>query len=441
MSCPKKINARSPLAVDSALNIFTVPPTNVSILRSYFREILPLSTITQDSPYLFRLYSDNLWTDLSRVYLHIEVSIQKQSGTNWVDIEATDTDIATIQGIGQTFIQQLKVTIGNSEIYDSGTLYAYKAYMTNELSFPWNSKSNFLASIGYFPVTEHDKSNDGGFKKRVALFTEGKKAQFLSRLDFDFGNQELFLLNNLDVLFTIFRSKDAFCLLNLRAASAAVIRLYVHDIKLYAKMIEVQPSLNLSIYRTLEGQPATYAIRKTEMKSCFLSAGRTAIDYNAFSASIPRRITVAFVANVAFNGSLKHSPFNFKPYDIREIAVHAGGLIYPSVPYKMEFTKNMGQLRPYVDMYEALGVANSEKSFDISINQFKDGWTFFVIPLTSTLDDSCGFELLRAGTTTIRVQFNSEIPAGGVEMLVLGEFDQVIMIDHNRHIVTDSTLS
>nr|CAD2188835.1 unnamed protein product [Meloidogyne enterolobii] len=91
-------------------------------------------------------------------------------------------------------------------------------------------------------------------------------------------------------------------------------------------------------------------------------------------------------------------------------------------------------------MYEALGMANSDRSIDISMPRFKDGWTFFVIPLTSTLDDSCGFELLKSGTTSVRLEFNTPIPAGGVEMIILGEFDQMIMIDYNRHIVTDSNL-
>nr|CAD2199866.1 unnamed protein product [Meloidogyne enterolobii] len=210
MSCPKQINENSPLALNSALNIFSVPPTNVSVIRSFFREILPLSTITQDSPYLFRLFSDNLWTDLSRTYLYLELSIEKLGDTGkWEDIDSTkDTNIGTIQGIGQTFVQQLKVNVGNTE----------------------------------------------------------------------------------------------------------------------------------------------------------------------------------------------------------------------------------------VDMYEALGMANSDRSIDIPMSRFKNGWTFFVIPLTSTLDDSCGFELLRSGTTSIRLEFNSPIPSGGVEMIILGEFDQMLMIDYNRHIVSDSNL-
>ncbi|KAL3125605.1 hypothetical protein niasHT_005492 [Heterodera trifolii] len=417
-----------------------VPPTNVSVVRSFFRQVLPLATITQESPYLFRLFSDNLWTDLSRVYLYLELSIEKPGANDkWVAIEDTDTNVSAIQGIGQTFVQQLKVTVGNTEVYDSGNLYPFKAYITNKLSFPINAKKNFLGSTGYYHTVNQDDSADEGFKERCKIFKGGKNAQFLSRLDFDLGNQELYLLNNLDLLFTIYKAKDVFLLQTLKANDLNKYRLTVHDVKIYAKMVEVQPSLNMSLYKTLEKQPATYAVRNTEIKSSFISVGRYEFEYNVFSATIPRRVTIALVGNSAFHGDYKLSPFMFEPFDLREISVHAGGVVYPAVPYKLNFSKDHF-VSAFVDMYEALGMANSERSFDISMAQFKKGWTFFVIPLTSTLDDSCGFELLRSGTTNVRATFNSPIPLGGVEMIVLGEFDQMIMVDYNRHIVTDSKL-
>lgn len=439
MSCTQKISESSALAFNSALNIFSVPPTNVSVNRSYMREILPLSTVTQDGPYLFRMFSDNLWTDLSRLYLYLDVSIQKQTDKGWVKIDATDDKLTgPIQALGQTFIHQLKVSVANSEVYDSSTVYAYKAYMTAELSHSSNAKANFMAAGGYQPTTAHDSTTDAGFVARCAQFAGGRRVQLLSRLDFDLGNQELFLLNQIDVCFTIYRAKNEF-LLQALGAGPHDYRLYVHDIKLYAKMIDVQPSLNLSIFKALEKQPATYAVRRTEVRTCFISVGRTEINHNVFSSTIPRRLTIGLVANAAFNGDLALSPFNFKPYGVREISVQAGGLIYPVVPYRLNFTDDH-YVRAYVDMYEALGCANADHSCDISMQQFKAGWCFFIIPLTSTLDDSCGFELLRSGTTSVRIEFADPVPAGGIEMICLGEFDQMLMIDYNRHVVSDSTL-
>ncbi|KAH7726116.1 hypothetical protein AAVH_06304 [Aphelenchoides avenae] len=109
MSCLKKIDARSGCALTNALNIFAVPPTNVAISRSYFREILPLNTISE-SPYHFRIFSDNLWTDLSRTYVNLELSLEKQkTDGSWTVVEAVD-EVAPIQAIGQNFIEQLRVS-------------------------------------------------------------------------------------------------------------------------------------------------------------------------------------------------------------------------------------------------------------------------------------------------------------------------------------------
>jgi hypothetical protein len=427
--------------------VFAVPPTNVSVRRSFVREILPLSTISQEGPFLFRLFSDNLWTDLSRIYLQLELSVQKYNTTDnsWVSVStANDNQLAPLQMLGSTFIQQLIVSVGTTEVYNSGTLYPYKAYMTHELSYPMAVKDNFLASAGYYTTDVHDDATDSGFEQRAGQISSGNTVQLVSRLDFDLSNQEMYLLNQIDVLFTLYRARDDFLLQCLRTPAAGQqlprYRIFLHSARLLVKMIDVQPSLNMSIYETLEKQPATYSVRKTELKSQYISAGRTEFDYNCFSSTIPRRITVGLLSHQAFNGSIALSPFNFKPFNLRSIAVHAGGYIYPQVPYALNFI-NGHCVRAYVDMYEALGAANSDRSFDLSLQKFRTGgWTFFVIPLTSTLDDSCGFELLRAGTTTIRLQFAEPIPAGGVEMIILGEFDQMFMIDYNRRVVSDSTL-
>ena len=111
MSCAKRISEQSALAFNNALNVFAVPPTNVSVARSFFREFLPLSTISQEGPYLFRMYNDNLWADLARVYLYLELSIEKPDAQGVMQpIDAVaDKDVGTCQSIGQTFVQQLKV--------------------------------------------------------------------------------------------------------------------------------------------------------------------------------------------------------------------------------------------------------------------------------------------------------------------------------------------
>ena len=114
-------------------------------------------------------------------------------------------------------------------------------YLTNELSYADSVKQSYLAVSGYRKDEQHDFNTDAGFLARCALFADGRKAQFMSRLDFDLGNQELYMLNNIDALFSIYRAKDAFLLQNLIAASVTQHLLVLHSAKLYAKMIDVQP--------------------------------------------------------------------------------------------------------------------------------------------------------------------------------------------------------
>jgi hypothetical protein len=439
MSTLKKIDSESGPSWNSALNIFTVPPTNSNFNRAAIREILPLNSI-EENPYEFRIFSDNNWIDPSKVYLYLELSIEKKDGNNWVGLVDADTHVAPIQAIGQSFVKQLKMTINGTDVYDSTNLYPYISYIKRELYYPKDCKESFFGAEGYYMEKKLNDANDEGFMSRVKLMKNSSVCEFMSRLDFDLANQPLFLLNNLDILFTIYRSDDAFLIQTLRADDNGEYRVRVHGAKLYVKTLELQPSLNLTIFKILEQKAAKYTIRKNEIRSCYLSAQRSEISYNAFTNILPRRLIVTFVKNDDYRGSFKTNPFNFRPYDLREISVNAGGLLFPAVPYNMKFngaTKKF--MRAFIDMHLATGNGESQTN-GLSLEKFLSGWSFFIFTLTSTLDDERGVEIVRQGTTTIRAQFNTPIPDGGATMIILGEFDQILAIDQNRVVISDTTV-
>ena len=67
MTTIKKIDTGSIPALDSSLAIFDLPPSNVAINKSTFRELLPLTTITQNGPYIFRIFADSQFIDLKGI--------------------------------------------------------------------------------------------------------------------------------------------------------------------------------------------------------------------------------------------------------------------------------------------------------------------------------------------------------------------------------------
>ena len=50
------------------------------------------------------------------------------------------------------------------------------------------------------------------------------------------------------------------------------------------------------------------------------------------------------------------------------------------------------------------------------------------------------FELIKNGATVLKVNFKEPIPEGGVQILVWGEFDQVLTISVDRVVSMDGSI-
>lgn len=467
MTTLKKIDKDSSEGIEGNLNLFELPPTNVAVNKSAMREHLPLSTITQEGPYVFRIFADNQFIDLSKTQLLLILSLEKKDGSDFKKIErynipknpttnveeppskATgDKNISVVNNILHSFVKQLKISINNTECFDSGVHYAYRAYIQQETSYSLETNRGLYEAVGYFRDDDNQNAvpsppTKNGVLRRAGIFEAGQKGTFIGRLHFDLANQPNYLVNNSDVIFTIYRNSDDFLL---HIPSVAVTnnvndyRIRVHDIRLYSKAVDVTQSLNNAISQHLEKTPARYAPRRIEIRSLFVGKGRQDLAHNIFTSVIPRRLIVGFVATDAYSGHRAKSPFVFEHANVESISVEANGLTYPSVPYRYDFSQN-DYVRAFVDFYTGLGYDTTiNNTCSISMNRFKTGWCFFVIPMTSTLEDSAGFELIRNGTTTLKVRFKTAIPDQGYEMIVWGEFDHILSINADRVLSTDGAV-
>ena len=441
MASVKKIDPKSENACHNGLNVFTLPPTNVSVLRSTKREVLPLNTV-DESPYEFRVNGDSQWLDLSYTKLYIQCQIQKRDGVQWVNLTAADTLVAPVQTLGQSFIRQLKVSLNGTETYDSGTLYPFMTYIKNELNYSPIVKDTAMAAGGYYREERVDDATSAGFVERNRLMGQSEVVEFEAPLDFDLANQPLFLLPNVEVLFTIYKHDDNFLIQTLLPNDTNVYRLKVHNVRLRVKTVEVGSTVNVAVADSLEKTTAKYYMRKTEARSCYLTPGRTEFVYNVFANQKPRRVILAMVNNHSYNGHIAKNPFNFQPFDVREISLNVGGVVHPTFSYNMRWVDlPKSFIRAYSDMQDATMLEPLNTTNGISLPQFIDGWTFFVFPLSPTLEDNNWMELAQTNSTTLTVRFNRPIPDPGVSLICIGEFDQVIYIDQNRNVATDGTVS
>nr|CAD2202559.1 unnamed protein product [Meloidogyne enterolobii] len=437
-----KIDKDSINSITNALDFFQVPPTNVSISSSKVFEILPSNPLT-DTPYHFKIHSSQNYIDLSKIYLFTEFRIKKEGDDGrLVKLAATD-NVAPIQLIGQTFINNMRINVNGREIFNSNSLYAYKTYFSHELSYSQGAKSSHLNAAGYYYDSDIKLEDGTAYNARKNLFSSSKTAQFISKLDADIFNQPLYLINHCEIDIELLPNDTKFVLIAppvLGIDQPITYNFEVVSCKLYVKKIDLMDGLSLDIARKLETKPARYSIRKTMMKPLFISQGRYEFNANLFMDQIPRRITLGLVANSDYVGSINRSPFNFQHFNVREISIIANGRPYPQASYDFDY-KNGRYVRAFHDMNEATGFTNTSENNGITYQQFGKTHCIYVFNLTNSGDDNSGtFDLIKNGTTAINIKFSQPVPEGGVMLVVMGEADSLIMLDKNRTIASDTTI-
>nr|CAD2190017.1 unnamed protein product [Meloidogyne enterolobii] len=438
----QKIDNESINSITSALDFFQIPPTNVTVTSSKVFEILPSNPLT-DTPYHFKIHSSQNYIDLSKCYLFTELRIRKENENGYLVNLAPTDNIAPIQLIGQTFINNMKIGINGREIYNSNSLYAYKTYLSYELSYSQGAKSSHLNAAGYYFGSVVNLESGVGYEARKRLFSNSNTAQFIAKLDADIFNQPLYLINQCEIDIEILPNEAKFVLVAppvLGIAQSTRYHFEVLNCKLYVKKMDLMDGLALDIARKLDTKPARYAIRKTMMKPLFISMGRYEFNANLFMDQIPRRITLGLVSNSDYVGHLGRSPFNFQHFNVREITIIANGRSYPQALYDLDY-ENGKYVRAFNDMNEAIGLATSSESNGITYQQYGTTHCIYIFNLTNSGDDQGGlFDLIKNGTTAVNIKFSQPVPEGGIMLVAMGEADSLIILDKNRTIASDTTI-
>lgn len=435
----KKIDHESANSITSALSIFTLPPTNVSISSSLVREYLPLNPLT-DVPYHFKIHPSTSFIDLNKCYLLSEMCIKKvDANGNLVNIDDNEL-VAPINLIGSTWIKNLKISVQGREVYDSNSLYAYKSYFDTELSFSRDVKDSHLQASGYFTDGEDQDSlavTQKGFTSRKELFANSKPVQLITKIDADIFNQERYMVNGVEIDLQ-FTPNDTYFML-MASAGATQYKLEITSLKLYVKTLELVDGLALDIQKRLENKEAKYVNRKSYIKSTFLSPNRTEYNGVLFTGQIPKRVILGMVENSAYVGHRTKSPFNFKPFDVRSISIMANGKQWPAAPFELDFTNNQ-YTRAFYELNEALGISGSTDSNGISLKKYRNGWTIFAFNMTNSMEDNECVDLITEGTTTVSISFRTPIIQQGIVLIAYCEMDSILILDKNRTVMSDVTV-
>uniref|UniRef100_A0A914IC83 Uncharacterized protein n=1 Tax=Globodera rostochiensis TaxID=31243 RepID=A0A914IC83_GLORO len=373
------------------------------------------------------------YIDLSKVFVFTEFKIKKIAEDGLLNNIGSSDSVGLIQMPGATFIRNLKVHINQREVYDSNQLYSYKVYLDTELSYPIAAKDAYFGVAGYFRDTDLSKAND----KRRKPLAESKAYQTISKLSADIFNQDLYMISNVEIDIELALQSDDFMLHQEKEKDKFVLE--ISDCRLIVKTVDLMDGLSLDIARKLDVEPARFGIRKSFMKSLFITGGRYDFSANLFTEEVPRRVIIGLVANQNYIGHKQKNPFFFNHHNVRDIELTASGRTYPQYPYNLDY-KNNNYARAYHDAQEHLGLACTTESNGLSYSMFKTAFCLYVFQMTNSQEDSPGFELIKEGCTAVNIRFSEPVPPEGVTLIAYGEADGLILIDRNRSITSDLSL-
>jgi len=423
------------------LDLFSVPSSAVSINKSCYREYYPQNPLTAGGPFIFNVLPSPEFIDFSKNYLLIEMRITRDDGTNLPVDNQNQLHVAPINNITSTLFNQIKLNVQGKEVVNSGTDYHYRAYLENLINFNDSAKDTYMNVGGFTPEictngTDLDAEHDF-FVKRSSTYKGSGWVQLLGRLPCDLFNQNRCIIPLTNISLTLYRNPDTNSLLCYNITNTDTFKIEIRKLVWYLKHIDVIPSVSLAIEKVLSTNTAKYPIKRCEIATQFIAAGRrTSQETPIIEGQLPVKAIVGFVDASAYHGSLTKNCFNFKPFDIQEIYLVSGPNNYPVHPFRPNFGQNQFA-REYIQFHNALNLDSSNITNDITPFMYRYGTSLFAFNLAS--DDQAGdaFSLTQSGSLILKATFTNPVPAGGIVAICYLEYENLLEISKNRDCLID----
>ena len=429
------VHRQSCEGVKTELDLFTVPPTQTSIVDRNVVEHQFMASLDSGGPIEFLIPgSGDDYLDLANTMLHVQVKVTRADGD--------DLDLADPVGPVNNWLHSL---FSQADVYLNGTLvtslnntYAYRAYLETLLSYGTDAKVTQLTSQLWHKDTASNMdaveivdgaAANAGFVARRANIVRSRVVDMMGRLHVDMFLQDKFLINDVDVKIRLVRSKAAFALM--AGGNNPDYRINIVNATLFAKKATINPTVQMAHIKALEKSTVKYPMRSVDCKVYSIPAGaRTHTHENLFLGTLPKRLVLCCIDNDAYNGAYDKNPFHAKN---NTISFH--GRHIPSKPFQPNFEDDLF-VRSYISLFTSTGKIWHDEGNGLARSDFRHCYTFFGFDLTPDQCDGPCFHLVQKGNLRIELHFRNALPTT-VNVIAYAEFESVLEIDKSRNIIYD----
>jgi hypothetical protein len=426
-------------------DLFSVPPTQLTIERDIQSEHRPISTLDSSSVIQFVITTTpDEYIQLRDTLLKIKLKINIKKAVSTTTLVADDwKKIAPANYLLHSLFNNVQVEIDNKSISISPQTYAYKAYFDMLLGYTNDAKNSYLTAAGYYDDKDSKTAFTEAESKLITPGTfvdtgEGKSIELMGKLHIDLFSQPRALLGGVTLKITLVPNKPVFYLI---CKDATIVPSVVfEDVTLFMHRSKVIYPVVNAHSAALEKGTAKYPISRGTVKAFNITTGNTDIIIdNAVYGILPRRIFIALVPNDAYSGAQLKNPFDFKTYKLSYLAVHIDGQQYPMKAYTPDFINNIFT-REYLGLFESLNQLTTDSTISLTQNQWANGNTIYGFNFAPDLSDDCckmGFaSVIKKGALKVELKF-AEALKETISVLMYCEYDSIIEIDGNRQVYSD----
>ena len=269
------VHSKSQECTKSELDLFSVPPTQVSLEKGNWIDHQPVYSVSDGGPITFLSPGTEDYVDLSKTILVVRAKVTKADGAN---LDA-DEKVGVVNNFLHSLFKQVDVFLKEKQVTQATGTYSYRAYLETLLNYgPAAKKSQLTAALFYKdtagkmdtadPTLAADNANTNqgiNLGTRYQFSKASGAIEMAGPIFCDVFRSERILLSYVDLKVILNRNVNEFCLV--ASEADADYRVKLTEAYLKIRKVKVSPSISIAHELTLKKGPAIYPIRRVECKT------------------------------------------------------------------------------------------------------------------------------------------------------------------------------
>jgi len=497
----KNIHAKSAEFQAPQTDFFTIPQTQVRVLKTYMEHFYPKSALGMENmPIQFQVQgSGDLYIDMRFIMLFLKLRIVKRDGgkiksktlrelktqlkvaaeaaaaakasgsgsgsgstpaakkkTSRDEVAedseeeeggtgattAGEDNVGPVNGLLSALFENVEVRLNGTQVTPQTRYYHTQADMENTLGYCKEAKESHMQNQLYYedtPGYEDDiMGKNKGLQARKKFSDNSNEFEVYGPLLCGVFGSGRYLLNEVEMNVILTRTPSAFYLMS----DKDEYKIEITKAVLMVRKVEMSPSFLAEMNVNLRKESAIYPYRRREIRTFKIMPDETIkIADHLFPGEQPVRVIIGFVDEEAFQGHIGKNPFKYENLDITRLAVFSAGQQYPAVALTPDFSNPGCSTLSFDTTFEGTGIHYGDEGNGITrLNYVKGGKVLWCFDLTQDGTAAAGthWNTVRVGSFRVEVNLR-ESPSRPIVGIVYREFDSVMNIDANRRVTVTGT--